>query len=76
MKVAELMKLIQVRQGELSNERYARSLDISGVTLFRWHKGERSPNIGAIRNMAKHYKAIGDTEMLDALSAYALYGQE
>lgn len=75
MNVAELMEMISRRQGEMSNERYARNLDVSGTTLFRWRKGERAPNLETIRNMAKYYKQQGDTEMLDALSAYALFGE-
>lgn len=74
MKVAELMKKIEQRQGNLSNEKYARNFDISGSTLFRWRKGERSPDLGAIRGMARYYKQVGDTEMLEALSQYALFG--
>lgn len=73
--MAELMKMISCRQGELSNEKYARNLDVSGTTLFRWHKGERAPNLDAIRNMAKYYKQLGDAEMLDALASYALFGE-
>lgn len=76
MNVAELMEMISRRQGDLSNEKYARNLDVSGTTLFRWRKGERAPNLEAIRNMARFYKQQGDTEMLDALSAYALFGED
>jgi hypothetical protein len=76
MNVAELMEMIATRQGEVSNERYARNFDISGSTLFRWRKGERTPNLETIRSMAKYFKQVGDAEMLDALAAYALFGKD
>lgn len=74
MNVAELVQMIEQRQGDVSNEKYARHFDVSGTTLFRWRKGERAPNIEAIRNMARFYKKQGDKEMLAALAEYALYG--
>jgi len=74
MNVVELMEKIGRRQGKESNERYARNFDVSGSTLFRWRKGQRSPNLDALRGMAKYYKQVGDTEMLDALAEYALFG--
>lgn len=74
MNVVELMEKISHRQGEESNERYARNFDVSGSTLFRWHKGQRRPNLDALRNMAKYYRQIGDAEMVEVLTEYTLFG--
>lgn len=74
MDVAELMKMIQKRQGDESNERYAYNLNLTGSTLFRYYEGERRPNLDAIRKMAQYYQKIGDNEMLEALADYALFG--
>ena len=74
MNVVELMEKISHRQGEMSNEKYARNFDVTGSTLFRWHKGQRQPNLVALRNMAKYYRQIGDAEMVDVLTEYTLFG--
>lgn len=76
MNVVELMEKISLRQGDESNERYARNFDVSGSTLFRWRKGQRQPNLEALRGMAKYYRRIGDAEMIDALTEYALFGDD
>lgn len=70
----ELIEKIEQRQGGMSNEKYARNFDIAGSTLFRWRKGERQPDLAAVRGMARYYFGVGDMEMLEALSQYALYG--
>lgn len=74
--MVELMQQISTRQGDISNERYARNFDISGVTLFRWHKGQRKPDVNGIRKMARFYQSIGDAEMVKLLSQYVLFGEE
>lgn len=74
MNVAQLMEKVKARQGEMSNERYARNFDVSGTTLFRWHKGERQPDLYAVRAMARYYTAQKDKEMIRALTSYALFG--
>lgn len=72
--MVELMEKISLRQGEESNERYARNFNVSGSTLFRWRKGQRRPNLDALRSMAMYYRRVGDTEMVDVLTEYTLFG--
>lgn len=76
MNVAELMELISDRQGGQSNEKFAKQFDFSGVTLFRWYKGERKPSIANVRSLARYFRQQGDEEMLKALAEYALFGDD
>jgi len=70
MKVAYLIKMIEIRMDNTSDERYARNFDVSGSTLNRWRKGGRSPSVENIQKMAKFYQEAGDTEMLEAIRRF------
>ena len=72
MEMAELMKMIKDRQGEMSTEEYANKMGIRQVTLWRYYNSDRKISIEVLRRLARFYKQQGDTAMLEALSAYAL----
>lgn len=73
--MAELMKMIKERQGDLSTEEYANKMGIRQATLWRYYKSERNISIDIIRRLARFYRQQGDSVMLEALSAYALDGE-
>ncbi len=72
MDMANLVKMIQVRQGQMSTEEYANKIGLRGSTLFRYYNEERSISLDALRKMAQFYRQQNDTEMMRALSSYAL----
>jgi plasmid maintenance system antidote protein VapI len=74
MKMAELVKMIQERQGQMSIEEYANKMGIRGATLYRYYNQERKISIEVVQKLAQFYKNQNDTAMLNALSSYALDG--
>lgn len=72
MKMADLVKMIRSRQGDMSIEEYANKMGIRGATLFRYYNEERSIRLDVVRKMASFYRGQDDNEMVQALGAYAL----
>lgn len=72
MEMAELVEMIQDRQGKKSIEQYANEMGLRGATLFRFYKGQREISVSSLRKMAEYYRLQGDRTMVSALAAYAL----
>lgn len=72
MDMAELVEMLKVRQGDMSIEVYANRMDMRGATLSRFYNQERAISLASIRKMAQYFQGLGDSEMIQALSSYAL----
>lgn len=72
MKMAELVKMIQERQGQMSIEEYANRMGIRGATLYRYYSEEREIGLAVLRKLIRFYKDQGDTNMVEALTEYAV----
>lgn len=70
--MAKLMELIKVRQGDLSNEKYANEIGLTGTTLWRYHEEKTELNARNIKKLAQYYAKKKDFEMIGALASYAL----
>lgn len=68
--MAQLVKMIKQRQGDMSMEEYANKVGLRGATLSRYYNEEREIGLTAIRKLALYH--ADDPEMLRALSSYAL----
>jgi len=67
-----LMELIKVRQGDVSNEKYANLIGLTGVSLWRYHNDKSEINLEAIQKLGAFFANNNDPEMVGALAAYAL----
>lgn len=76
MKMAEIIKMIKSRQeqAEVSTEKYANRIGITGAALWRYYNTNREMDLGVIRAMGKFYQAQNDQEMINALKEYAVFG--
>lgn len=72
MEMAELVKMLRARQGDMSIEVYANKMGLRGATLSRFYNQERSISLPSIRKLAEYFREQGDMEMVQAISAYAL----
>ena len=72
MEMAELIKLLKQRQGEMSMEEYANKMGTRTSTLHRQYSGGRNLSIDILQRYAVYFREKGDQEMIDALASYAL----
>jgi len=72
MEMAELVEMIQDRQGKTSIESYANQIGIRGATLYRYYNKQRDMSLEVIRKLIQFYRQQGDTEMVDALKEFAV----
>ncbi len=72
--MTELMNMIDGvrRRRDLTQEKFARCLDMSLNTYARQKRGLLKVGLESIRRYASFAVANGEPEMLDALSEYAL----
>lgn len=70
--MADLMRLVKIRQGTLSNEKYAAQIGLTGSTLWRYHNGQSRVDLDATQKLAVYFANTNDIEMLGALVAYAI----
>ena len=70
--MAELVKMLRDRQGEMSIEEFANKMNLRGATLFRYYSGERKISLPSVRKMADYFDRLDDSEMIQALASYSL----
>lgn len=73
--MSDLLKLFESRQGDLSDEKYANQIGLTGSTLWRYKKGKSDINTAARRTLIRYYSRLNDEEMIGALLAYKTDGQ-
>jgi len=70
--MADLMEFVKERQGELSNEKYANTIGLTGTTLWRYHAGKTNIDVSGIQKFSEFYIKKEDAQMIGALIAYSL----
>lgn len=71
--MAELVTMIQERQGGESTEVFANRMRIRQSTLHRYYTGKtRDMSLHTLRKLAKYFKKRDDQEMIAAIVDYVL----
>lgn len=74
--MAEIVRMIKTRQEQanVSTEKYANRIGITGAALWRYYNTPREMDLKVIRAMGRFYREQGDQEMINALKEYAVFG--
>ncbi len=65
-----LLKLLEARQGQMSNEKFANKIGLAGTTVWRYRAGKSVINAPTRQKMIQYFLAKNDAEMVGALLAY------
>lgn len=70
LEMSDVLKLLELRQGDKSNEQYANEMGLRGTTLWRYKKGQSEINTATRKKLMEYYAARQDAEMVGALLVY------
>jgi transcriptional regulator with XRE-family HTH domain len=70
--MAGLMRLIEKRQGDRSDRKYAKMLGIDRSNYWRYKRGQGKMDLTTIQKLSQYYASQNDAELIAALAAYAL----
>jgi hypothetical protein len=70
MDMADLMELLELRQGNDSDEKFANRMDLRGSTFWRYKNRKSAIDMEAREKMIQFFAERHDAEMVGALLAY------
>lgn len=68
--MSEVLELLELRQGEKSDEQFANEIGLRGATLWRYKNGKSEINTVARKKMIEYFCGLNDAVMIGALLTY------